>query len=112
MEERAGDSQVTRRIEISISAKVYLPDDVPEADYLRAVANHLADVLPTQGARDELGARIGTTSKTWRAGREVGITVDTCVANEILPPIPSPDPTREEFQDASFGALAPQGSLL
>lgn len=112
MEERAGDSQVTRRIDISISAKVYLPDDVPVADYLRAVANHLADVLPHQDARDDLGAHVSSTSKTWRAGREVGITVETCVANEVLPPIPNPDPTHEEFADASFGELAPQGLLL
>lgn len=92
---------MTRRIDISISAKVYLPDDVPVADYLRAVANHLADTLPSHG--DEV------TTKTWRAGREVGITVDTAVASAILPPVPDPAP---DFEHARFGDLPTQAELL
>ncbi len=94
-----------KRIDISISAKVYLPEGIDAADYMRAVANHLADTLPAQQPHNV---------KAWRAGREVAISVESAIVDVILPPVPSPATPAEPvaFENARFGDLPTQAELL
>lgn len=84
---------MTRRITVSVQATIYLPDQTPGNDYVRAVGNYLADKL---GTMPSTGADF---SHVWRPGRDVEVLVDGNIGCEMNVDAPT------DFQHGQQGAL-------
>lgn len=93
---------MTRRLEVTVSVSIRLPEGLAPNDYMRAVANYLADQLPQNAPP---GIEGGTSfAKTWSPGRDVSLSVIGSVISERVSP----------FADAQFADLPEQaqGALL
>lgn len=89
-----------RRIEVTLSVAVTMPEGLPPADYMRAIANYLADALPQHTPAPIEGA--DSFAKTWSPGRDVSLRVLGSITSERA----------TTFEEAQFADLAEQRALL